>query len=280
MTRMIATRTYATEVTAPGDGVLGGLWLPGNSRLRSGRGYALIEATTVSTAQQFHMAALEAWALPVHDPDDVGTMQTVWDQLVPKDQVALTLDLDTIAADSAPFFEPADVDWTLVIPMGLRPQRLFHWHGMFSLGQRSLMVNQDPESPFGIQFVPGGRVNFQFGPVAVEQPTLIVVAMASPDLAQTSSSNPIALYAEQEWGQIRYIDHVLERAMLDMLGVFEAGAETPWEEATILLKKHLQPDIFETTGATFISKTSRAAGQLVFDHEVEGTLPKGVIRSD
>ena len=65
--------------------------------------------------------------------------------------------------------------------------------------------------------------------------------------------------------------------MLHLLGVTEAGAETPWVEAAALLRKHLDPDIFETTGATFISKTWRAAGELKFDHEVEGTLAKALV---
>lgn len=277
MTRMIAERTYATEVTAPGDGVLAGLWLPGKSRLRSCRGYVLLEATTVSTAQQFHMAAIEGWALPVQDPDSGATMQTLFDQLVPKDKLANTMDLDTVATDSVAFFEPADVDWSTIIPIGLIPQRLFHWHGMFSMGQRSLVVNQDPESPFGFQHIPGTRVNVQFGPIAVDQPTLIVIGLASPDLVQTSSSNPISMLGEAQWGQVRYIDHVLERAMLSLLGVTEAGAETPWEEAAVLLRNHLNPDIFETTGATFISKTWRGAGEFFFDHDVEGSLPTGMI---
>lgn len=71
---------------------------------------------------------------------------------------------------------------------------------------------------------------------------------------------------------MKYIGHVLERALLHLFGVTEMGAETPWEEATALLKKHLEPDVFEDVGGKFGSDSWRVYSMAMFDHSVEGRL--------
>ena len=36
---------------------------------------------------------------------------------------------------------------------------------------------------------------------------------------------------------MQYFEHVVERSMMDLLGITEAGAESPWEEASDLIQK-------------------------------------------
>ncbi len=88
----------------------------------------------------------------------------------------------------------------------------------------------------------------------------------------TSSTEVIAGLAEEDWGQLQYIDHVMERAMLNLLGVQEVGAETPWEEATVLLKKYLRPLVLETQAASFVGVTWNCGGEMDYTIEVEGTM--------
>ncbi len=73
-------------------------------------------------------------------------------------------------------------------------------------------------------------------------------------------------------GQIKYVGHVLERAMLHLFGVFEAGAETPWEEATALLQKHLDPDPSVALSFTPTAITWACHTEAMIDHSVVGTL--------
>ena len=78
--------------------------------------------------------------------------------------------------------------------------------------------------------------------------------------------------AEAEMGQVKYVGHVLERAMLHLFGVFETGAETSWEEATALLQKHLDPDFFLEAGNSASATAVRCMYEVMIDHSVVGRL--------
>ena len=81
-----------------------------------------------------------------------------------------------------------------------------------------------------------------------------------------------AAMAENEWGQIKYARTMLERAMLHVFGLVEAGAETPWEDATAVLKKHLEPDVFEETAAAFAAVGFDVVSKGILDHSVTGEV--------
>ena len=66
---------------------------------------------------------------------------------------------------------------------------------------------------------------------------------------------------------------MLERALLHTLGVIDVGAESPWEEASAILQKHLEPDVYEGTGGRFVSgQTWDAYAEVLIDHSVEGEI--------
>ena len=54
--------------------------------------------------------------------------------------------------------------------------------------------------------------------------------------------------------------------------VTEAGAETPWEEATRLLQKHLEPDPFEETAGEWSGTNWDYTARCIMDHSVVGRL--------
>ncbi len=78
-------------------------------------------------------------------------------------------------------------------------------------------------------------------------------------------------------GEVKYIDHVLEMAMMDLLGLTEAGAETPWEEASDLLRAYLDPSLLEPNAGTFVGTSWGAFGELTFDVVVPGRMPTRVL---
>ena len=72
--------------------------------------------------------------------------------------------------------------------------------------------------------------------------------------------------------------NTLERAILHQMGVFEAGAETPWEEASSLLRQHLNPDVFEGTAGLFFTQGEYIfTGEASIDHSVTGDLHIGKV---
>lgn len=268
MIRMYARRLHGTSVNPGADEILFGMSLPSGSRINDISIDVRVSSPTVLALNQMGMTAVEGWILPVLDPDAATSFLTLWDTLVPKDTDVEVVDLDTGAADSTPFFEPGEPDWSDLLEVGLRPERVYHKNVMHTIGRGSVFSYFDTT----IKFLPGANYDIRIRKnYRVSQPSVLVFAIASPSLDDTTATLQTAA-AESEWGQMKYIGHVMERAMLHLFGVTEAGAETPWEEATALLKKHLEPDPYEKTGATFTGLTYNVIAKAIVDHSVEGRL--------
>lgn len=276
-TRMLARRTFERNIGAAADDVLSGIWLPAKTRVNSIRGYAACHVVAAQPIGVASMGAIEGWVLPVIDPDATSSMEVHWDTHVPKDTAAQTLDLDTGSQDSTPFFEPGETFWESIFDIGVQPRRIYHHHWMSTAAINSLAINRDPESPFLYEYIAGKTVRLGTGPFRVLGPSLFVFGGASPVMGSTSASEAIAALAEEDWGQLQFIDHVLERAQLSLLGLTEATAETPWEEAAVLLRTYLDPAILEETAGVFLGVTWKMLGEIQIDLTVQGTMPKVMI---
>ncbi len=279
-TRMLARRVFEVGVPAGQDKVMAGLWLPPGSVVHGVNGYLVCEGQDIQAARRtVCVGSCEGWVFNVDDIDTMTVMDTEFDIHVPKDTAATTMSLDTSVADGNPFYEPGQVTWEFVFPVGRQPQRVYQKRWMASLSG-AVFRNQDPETPFDIQFIPGVQFPVRLNrPFRVEDPSLLCFAVAAPDTAQTSTTEALAAIAENEWGRLRYIDHVLESAMISLIGLTEAGAETPWDEATLLLKKILDPAMLEAQSGVFVATQWNVYGEIIFDFSVEGTMQKGLIHT-
>jgi len=275
-TRMKARRTFQRNVIADSDDVLAGVWLPAKTRVLGVSGYASFSGTQQGLGVAV-MGAVEGWVLPVEDPDTAQTMEIVWDLFVPKDTGANVLDLDTATQVTTPFFEPGEVYWESIFDIGTQPRRLYHHHFMSTVAHNAVAVNRDPETPFLYEFLPGKVVRFGSGPFSVDGPSLLVFGAAAPLMDVTSASAALDALAEEDWGQLQFIDHVLERAQLSLLGLVEAGAETPWEEAAVLLRTYLDPIVLEETAGSFVGINWSVKGEMEVIVEVQGKMPKSMI---
>ncbi len=278
MIRMYARRQ--TQLTCPAgqDRVFFGLSLPSGSRINNVNIEVHLVSSSTNVQDRAAMYAVEGWILPVLDPDAATSFDVLWDNLVPKDTDVETMDLDTGATDATNFFEPGEPDLSDMFEVGLRPERIFHRNRLLTMaGGGSVFSFQDNQTPFQPNWIPGDRFDIRLKKnYGVSQPSVLLFAFASPNLDDTSTTVPSAM-AEAEWGQVKYIGHVLERAMLHVFGVVETGAETPWEEATALLKKHLEPDVFEQDGGAFVGQTFDVFAKGIVDHSVEGTIRLGSV---
>lgn len=276
MTKLLAHRTFATQVTSGLDVVVAGIWVPANSIVRGFVGSITFEAAVERGLNEIAMGSVAAYLMPVIDPDTSGTMAAVWDQQVPKDTSTDVLDFDKAAANAATFWEPGATTWEHVFDVGLAPTRMFQRKFMSSMGQNAIAVNRDPESSFDYEYIGGLTVPVSVqGPVRVTEPSLLAVAVGSPSTNLTSATTAISSIAEEDWAQLQFIDEVMERALLHVLGLTELGAETPWEEATALLRRHLDPSVLEASGGIFQPTTWNISGVMGFDVDVQGRLPRG-----
>lgn len=274
MLRMFARHLLNRVVTAGVDRVVLGVPLPSGSRLNNLHAEVSLSQRLFLNFQTVVGYGCEAWIIPVIDPDTVVTYDTIWDRFVPKDTDVEVIDLDTAAADASSFFEPGEPDFTQIFDVGFRPERIFKRNRILTSSNGSIMSTQDHETPFGPNWIPGDNFDIRVRKrYHVEQPSVLLVGIANPALDDTQSSMGDTL-TEPKWGQVKYMQHVLERAMLHLFGITETGAETPWEEATALLKEILEPDVREETAGTFLAPDWDVTCRAMVDFSVEGEFGK------
>lgn len=276
MLKLIGRRKAENVLDTPGaDSVLMGISLPSDTVINSIslRGGVVPDVAGVELASNVvTMYALEAWILPIDDPDATANFNDVWDSLVPKDTDVQTLDLDAEEVDTQIFYEPGEVDWNAVFDVGIRPYRLWHHHRTLSINNTMGMKFVDSQTPFEPKWQPGDEFSFRRKrPIRISQPSVLLIGAGVPASDDTTSTGESPL-AENEWPRVKYLGDTLILALQEVLGLTETGAETPWEEAADVLQRHLDPDVFEADAGFFDAAAIRMYAEMVVDHSVVGTL--------
>lgn len=287
MLRMIAQRYWGIEVDDGTDEVMFGINLPVGSIVHSVNAELHFMCGSISGgSNQFPlntatMIAVEGYVIPVHDPDTLIGMNVLWDRYVPKDTDTDVIDLDTAASDGTSFFEPGEVALANLYDIGVRPKKVFGQKRLLTPMNASIHTHQAIATPADPgKWTPGGSMRISLRkPFRVRQPSILAYAFGSPLLDDTATTSP-AMLAEAQWPQLKYMEDTLKRALLHQMGVFEAGAETPWEEASALLRFHLNPDVLEdVTGQFILSGEWSVYGMATINHSVTGTLELGTVRA-
>lgn len=268
---MFGRRLSSIGVGPGTDEVMWGISLPSDTVVHRVSGEVHISGPNQKITTIQMMYGVRAAVLPILDPDAAANFQVLWDQLIPKDTDVQAIDLDTSATDATPFFEPGEADWSKVLDIGMRPKVVYDKTKVLSAMSPHSFRFQDNQTPFLPVWSAGDMFTFNFKSFRVRQPSALVMAFASPSLDDTIATVEAAL-AENEWAQVKYAEETLERAMLDLLGLTEAGATTPFEEATDVLQKHLLPDVHEETAADWGTESYHVASRALIDHSVTGRL--------
>lgn len=277
--RMFSRRSSEIVIGTNSDEVMFGVSLPGQTALHGASGIVGINNVATSLLNVGHRYAMEGWLLPIEDPDGAISFDSLWDQFVPKDTDADDMDLDTDALDTTPFYEPGEIDWQALTKIGFQPTRVFARSKMMTFGLAPTGFNITSSDV--LQWVAQDRFPLRLkkkGGYFIERPMALVFAIASPNLDDTIATVEAALL-ESEWSQVRFIKATMQRALMQLLGVIEATAETPWVEAAALLQKVLEPNVFEQTANFWTVASWRATGELMVDYSVEGELTMGQMTS-
>lgn len=271
MFHMIARRRGQLLVTAGTDVVMWGMSLPRGTVVHDVKGRVSVLETSNFGRQTATAYGCEIQLVPVPDPDAGTNFNNLWDQLVPKDTDQQQVDLDTTAVDTSPFFEPGEVDWTQVLDIGKRPEKLWGRYKMLCMADGMIATFRD-DSNAAVEYAAGDRFDVRKKKnYRATQPSVLMCALASPVLDDTTATFPSA-FAENEWARIKYAKQMLEQAMISLIGLEEAGSETPWEDQVDLLQEHLEPDLFEHTSSAFVSGQFFTIFDFKIAHSVTGDL--------
>lgn len=270
MIRMFPRRR--TELTlAPGlDAVIFGISLPSDCILNNLSAEVHVIDQAIQSAGVARMFAIQGYVLPVLDPDAAASFDVIWDTLVPKDDDTDTIDLDTAAADTQSMYEPGEAAMAEVMDVGLQPKRIYSMQRLKTFANASMRQESVSLNEWALSEVIKIRIRKRH---RVQQPSVVLFALGNPDMLDTSSTPPTAL-SENEWPRVKYMELVLEQALMQHFGLTEAGATTPWIDAAQLLRKYIEPDVFELNGAAFGNGTLKAYVNATFDVSVPGRMDK------
>lgn len=213
---------------------------------------------------------LGIYVLPVLDPDAGGTYDAIWDTLVPKDELQAddALDLDTGVADTTAEFEPGQMNLNAVLGIGVAD--------VVEVFKRRTFIDPSSSGMAGIHW---DTDKFYYWPsdsfrtkiskqVRVEQPAVVLVGMSSP-VTSSSTTTLEPAPTKQEWGMMMFLESTLEDMMKLLIGLPEAGAESPYVEASQFLADLLEPLVYESTGraadlvSTGLNYNAKATFQVV-----------------
>lgn len=278
--RMYARRTGQISTGTGSDQVMVGMSLPKDTVVHDIKvNVSMMGVQDDRTRSQACFYAVEGWILPIFDPDAETVYDTLWDTLVPKDSDVEAIDLDTAASDASPFYEPGEHDFTKIFDIGNRPEKVYGRYRMLTMANGALNIYQDVVSPYDHLWLPGDRFSINVKRrLRIREPSVLLFGIANPTTDDLSSTLPKSL-AEEKWGQVMYMGEVLHRAMLHLLGLTETGAETPFEEASALLKEHLEPDVYTEDSGVFVTQGFTVYTEMTVDHSVPGMLKPTMLSS-
>lgn len=212
---------------------------------------------------------LTGYFVPVLDPDAAAAFDTIWDTQVPKDrgEAANIVDLDTGTSVSVPEYEPGGVNWTAVLDLEHGPRLAYRRRriigapraGVFATGTQTHYL---PQEDFTFDVKGGYRA---------QVPTVLMFAVSSPVISGTTIT-ALTSPSKQEWYQLRYLEDTAIDAMKWLMGMTEAGAESPYEEAAVFLDKTLRPQWVEEVATEFATGTWEVYAESHYTMSVPGTI--------
>lgn len=194
---------------------------------------------------------IDGLVIPDADPGAIDLIDDLWDIAVTKDDdFSGGLDLDSFDSDVNPVYEPGEPNIGNVIGL----QAIDETNRFYK--KRKLITFAS--APRGFEagtpdtFVPADTFKMRSrANIEALYPSYAMIAVSAPAFDDTNVTPFSTFGTEAAWLQIKYLDMVLQQAFLDLVGLTEAGAETPYEEASALLEDLLEPTLFEEVGASF-----------------------------
>ncbi len=212
------------------------------------------------TVEQAFIYGTDGWITHIEDPDTSLAWEVIWNTMIPfdKDVSAGAFDLDTDTPHTGPGFEPGEPSIEALMDAA-NVDADNHWHKTrkmltYASHPRGLDPAADPptwQQSDWFTFRSGRRLG-------VELMSGSMLALTIPTMNDIGASGSLinSPVGDAEWIQIKYMEVMLEQAWMHLSGLTESGAETPWEDAALLVEDIVEPSVREETTAAFTSLNS------------------------
>ncbi len=268
--RLFPHVTAQTIIAAGADGVINAIAIPGQSKLhRVWMDFALVanSAQGILTASMY---GLTAYIIPVLDPDATQTPDAMWDLQIPKDDAigSDVIDMDNLdTADTTPELEPGDPSLEEMFNVGSRPERIFERTEVISFGKQSAGFEVGTPDTFVPRDAWKSKISRAY---QVEFPSVLAFGLSAPVTTGTNTTFFVP-NTNEEWLQLRFMADTAKDAWKQAVGLTEAGAETPYVEAGILMGEYLERFV-EQTAAAWSAQGYTVFTDFRYEIEVEGEL--------
>lgn len=260
------------RMSAAADKVMGHIQMPPECTLNNvfGNIHCLVDG--VVTVIQGVMYGVDGFVLPDQDPGAIDLINDIWDfQVTKDDDFSGGMDLDAFDTDANPVFEPGEPNIANLMGLDVfnsQENRFFKRRKLitFASDPRGFEVAGPPDT-----YIPADVFKVRATPrIEAKVPSYAMLGFSSPAQDDVSPTSPSSLGSEAAWMQIKYLDMVLEQAFVELVGLTETGAETPWEEAADLLETLLEPTVIEETAGSFTAVAWVVFSQLTWQMSVPG----------
>lgn len=226
------------------------------------------------------MYGTEGRVIDVADPDTALDVETLWDNRVPKDADVASgvFDLDPATTNAGGFFEVGEPNIDALMGMSdLQPNNLW-WTNRKILSWANNRVGLTAGTPDTYVIADLQKIR-STKRVTAEDYCWSLFAVGMPSFGDVDAAR-LTYESEALWMQTKYMDVVLEQAWMELVGLTEAGAETPWTDAALAIQRFVEPEpVFATASATanFNDTSMFSWCEMTFQVEVPGRKEVGVI---
>lgn len=200
------------------------------------------------------MYGVDAYLIPIDDPDTDINLDTLWDESVPKDTAVGTsvLDMDTAGADATPRFELGEINPSDLIGLSTVPEELMSpRRQLVTFPKMPVGFHMDPLSPFTDRyFIPTDFYKTRSRTRKhTEVASVVLIAVSCPDYAGTDNYWT-ALQSTGEWLMLKYLGETLRDSWTYLSGLVSAGTQESASEASTLLERFMEK-FYEQEGTAF-----------------------------
>lgn len=279
--RVIGRRMSAHDIATNTDKVVSGYPLPQDGVLNNVHLQCHFIGPEGEHFQSMSMYGMSGFVLPVLDPDGGATFDAIWDAQIPKDvpMSAGGFDIDTGAADTQPEWEIGQPDVSAIMDLVAgNPIEIFRRRKYMTVAN-SGVERETVVSSTDFKLATDFFITDVKRRVRVPAPSVVLFGVSSPETNVTSTTVK-AIPSEAEWSLLQYLEIALENAFMSLVGLTEAGAESPYEESMAFIAELVEDVVFEQTAASFVPTAWRVFTISTYDISVPGRIALGVLTSE
>lgn len=268
--RMFRHTLTQRVVNAGQDEVIGHAPIPSEGSLNNVWCECHVVATGAIDVKEVALYGIDGRVLPDDDPGDGQTLDGEWDLNISKDQDVSSgaFSMDPGSSESGPMFEPGEPSLENIMGLALQAKEEFY-------KRRKMMsfmsIARGFETGTPNTFLPGDVFKFHSGrKFEADRMSNAMLVFSNPSLDDVTTTAAISFDSEAKWMQMKYFEVVLEQSWFQLMGVTEVGAETPWEEAALLVEEILEPTVIEESVGSFQDSVFNVFCMMTWDISVPG----------